>query len=200
LETKRVLWVIDPNDPIVSKDQLIEKCLNHYKNNYDIYVQLLEYCPILYNHLKNITRLLPPFSKSKRTSASSTIHPIKIPHHIRYAYYKYPNLVEIYWRYIKETLWKDTRYYHKVVIFSQGLAELYVREAVTFHKVYIHIHDVNSVITNKLWQGPLTHFYTNSTFIHYMLDKKGYTIQCKKDRYELENSASLAAVRRDRFY
>ncbi|MFC4401875.1 hypothetical protein [Gracilibacillus xinjiangensis] len=145
MNRKTILWVIDPFDPIISHNQIVSLSQSHYKENNQIYIQLLEYHSLVYRQLSNIGKMLPPFSwnnevKQGRKKGFYQFLSYSIPKNIRLATYNYPALVKIYWQHMKSRIIKDDRFYDEVVIFSQGLPQYYVKERIAAKKIIVYHH------------------------------------------------------------
>ncbi|SER48591.1 hypothetical protein SAMN04487944_10541 [Gracilibacillus ureilyticus] len=146
MRRKKILWVIDPYDPVISLQQLYSMCHYHYKEGNSIYIQLLEYHPAVYRRLRLFGKMLPPFSWNNNKVSQNKLNnsyqfvSFSIPKNIRFATYNYPSLVKLYWQHMRKMIHKDERFYDEAVVFSQGLPQFYVKDHIDAKKILTHQH------------------------------------------------------------
>ncbi|WP_058306558.1 glycosyltransferase family protein [Gracilibacillus massiliensis] len=142
----RMLFIIDPVDPILTIEHQLFLIHRHMSKDTIIDIKLLEDNKTFTTLLPEPVRLLPPIT-DRITEVIKNINQKKnwffkvenhpIPTRIRNAYYNYPAIVEIYWKKIKSEIHHPHTYYETAISFSSGLASYYLRDKVNAgRKIY----------------------------------------------------------------
>ncbi|SHN22191.1 hypothetical protein [Gracilibacillus kekensis] len=143
---KRILFIIDPEDPILSFEHQLFIINRHMSKDAKIDVKLMENNTTFTTLLPETTRVLPAVT-TRVTKVIKDIYQKQnwffkvenppIPAHIRKAYYTYPSIVELYWKKIKPDLFHPDTYYDSAISFSSGLTSHYLRDKINAtQKIY----------------------------------------------------------------
>ncbi|SFL54568.1 Glycosyltransferase involved in cell wall bisynthesis [Gracilibacillus orientalis] len=175
---KKMLIVIDPFDPGLSMEHQLYLLHRHLASDTEIYVKLLAHHPLFLQHLNKDINILAPInhriSSAKKDPCNPknwlfTLRPRPVPWHIRKAYYNFPSLVRLYWKYINREVTESHIHYDEAISLSTGIVTFYLRDKVQAKKkvYYFPVRQFKQAVApiiDQLCQGDFVYTASKSMY------------------------------------